>query len=120
MKKRRIIINNDFYNIFQIEPPVEDQDVHDAVDKIAGTQADTLTLDIPAGFGRGEMLDPDLAALYHHPEGDKCVANLRAFMQAGRDPFLMVLERAREKGLEFFASIRLNDTQYKDQPFKTD
>ena len=28
MKRRRIIINNDFFNIFQIEPPVEDQDIY--------------------------------------------------------------------------------------------
>ena len=51
MKKRRVILNNDFYNIFQVLPPVEDQDIYDAVDKIAGTQVDTLTMDVPQDFG---------------------------------------------------------------------
>lgn len=116
MKRRRIIVNNDFFNIFQIEPPVEDQDIHDAVDKIAGTQVDTLALYVPSCFGES-LLDQDLVQLYNHPEGDTCLANLHRFAEEGRDPFLVVLERAKEKGLEFFASLRMNDTHYKDQPF---
>lgn len=116
MSQRRIILNNDFYNIFQIDPPVDDQDIYDAVDKIAGTQVDTLTLDIP-GVAENSALDPDLQQLYEHPEGDTCIANLRALAESGKDPFGMVLDRAHEKGLAFFGSIRLNDTHYKDQPF---
>ena len=62
MKTRRIILNNDFHNIFQVEPPVEDQDILDAVDKIAGTQVDTLTVDVPTVL-TGNVLDADLRAL---------------------------------------------------------
>jgi hypothetical protein len=116
MKKRRIIINNDFYNIFQVEPPVTDQDVYDAVDKVAGTQVDTLAVYVPASLGKG-FLDPDLLELYNHPEADPCLANLHRFTGDGKDPFRMLLDRAHQKGLEFFASLRMNDTHYKDQPF---
>ncbi len=116
-RRRRIIVNNDFYNIFQIEPPVEDQDVLDAVDKLAGTQVDTLTVDAPTGFGEGSMVEPALRALYSHPEGDTCLDNLETFRAAGKDPFQMLLDRARDKDLEFLASFRLNDTHYKDQIF---
>jgi hypothetical protein len=117
VKTRRIIVNNDFYNIFQIEPPVTDQDVLDAVDKMAGTQVDTLALDVPDLLGEDTVVDPDLAELYRRPEGDECLENLRRFIGEGKDPFRMLLDRAHEKGLEFFASLRLNDTHYKDQPF---
>jgi len=116
MKKRRIIINNDFFNIFQIEAPVTDQDIYDAVDKVAGTQVDTLLFYIPTAFGRG-TLDQDLIDLYNHPEGDTCLRNLHTFISSGKDPCQMLLERTRERGLEFFASLRMNDTHYKDQPF---
>ena len=116
MRTRRIILNNDFFNIFQIEPPVEDQDIYDAVDKIADTQVDTLALYVPGCFGRS-LLDQDLVELYNHPEGDTCLKNLHALTEEGKDPFLMVLERAKVRGLEFFASLRMNDTHYKDQTF---
>jgi len=116
MKQRRIIVNNDFFNIFQIDPPVTDQDVYDAVDKVAGTQVDTLAFYVPTAFGRG-TLDQDLVDLYNHPDGDSCLRNLHTFIDRGKDPFQMLLERAHERGLEFFASMRMNDTHYKDQPF---
>lgn len=116
MKKRRVILNNDFYNIFQVMPPVEDQDIYDAVDKVAGTQVDTLTIDVPQDYG-SSMLDQDLATLYRHPEGDTCLENLHALIAAGKDPYQMILDRAHEKGLEFFGSLRMNDTHYKDHIF---
>lgn len=117
MTRRRIIVNNDYYNIFQINPPVEDQDILDAVDRIAGGQVDTLTLELPAVLADEPMIDPDLEARYQHPVGDRCMANLRALEAAGRDPWGMILERAHAQGMSFFASLRMNDTHYKDQPF---
>jgi len=119
MKQRSIIVNNDFYNIFQVEPPVTDQDVYDAVDKMAGTQVDTLFLLVPNGLTKPgkEAVGPDLISLYEHPETDPWIRNLNAYSEQGKDPFQMVLERARQHGIEFFASIRMNDTHYLDQIF---
>ena len=119
MKKRRIILNNDFYNIFQIEPPVEDQDIHDAVDKVAGTQVDTLCLLLPDTVYRDaqKVLSPEITRLYEHPETDPCMRSLDALHAEGKDPFGMVLDRARQKGIEFLASVRMNDTHYLDQVF---
>jgi|GEM_PF-1700167 len=114
-RKRRIIVNNDFYNIFQVEPPVTDADVHAAVDKMAGTQVDTLALMIDSfGVGEGMMIDRDLVKLYSHPETDPCIESLGEFHKSGKDPFGMVLKRAKKAGLEFLASVRMNDTHYKD------
>jgi hypothetical protein len=112
--KRRIIVNNDFYNIFQVAPPVTDADVHAAVDKLAGTQVDTLALMTDSLGGGTGGISPELVDLYRHPEADPCVRNLADFYKAGKDPFGMVLTRARKQGLEFLASIRMNDTHYKD------
>src|SRR5687768_14844148 len=119
MKQRRIIVNNDFYNIFQVEPPVTDQDVYDAVDKMAGTQVDTLFLLVPNGLTQHgkEAISPDLISLYEHPETDPCIRNMGEYYRQAKDPFQMVLERARQHGMEFFASIRMNDTHYLDQIF---
>lgn len=120
MKKRRIIVNNDYYNIFQIEPPVTDTDICNAVDKIANSQVDTLFMLMPVNMqvgGKRENLDSDLVALYSHPETDPCVNTMNEIMSSGKDPIAMLLERARKKGMEFFGSIRMNDTHYLDQIF---
>ena len=114
-RKRRIIVNNDFYNIFQVAPPVTDADVYAAVDKLAGTQVDTLALMIDSFNAGGEpMIHPDLARLYAHPDTDPCINSLAEFRRAGKDPFGMLVKRAKKAGLEFLASIRMNDTHYKD------
>lgn len=115
--KKRVLLNNDYYNIFQIVPPVEDQDILDAVDKIAGTQVDTLCMDVPPTVKHGSVIDNDLEAIYQHPHADACMSNLYALEAAGKDPYEMLLTRARKKKLKFLASIRMNDTHYKEQPF---
>lgn len=117
MKKRRIIVNNDFYNIFQVNPPVTDQDIHNAVDKMVfpGSQVDTLFLMVDEGLNG--MIAPELVRLYDHPSVDPCVNSLQHAKAAGKDPFGMVLKRARAKGLEFFGSVRMNDTHYKDHVY---
>ena len=109
MKQRRIIVNNDFYNIFQVEPPVTDQDVYDAVDKMAATQVDALFLLVPTGLSGAEVvtISPDLISLYEHPETDPCIRNMRAYYQQGKDPFQMVLERAHQHGMEFLSLIHI-------------
>ena len=117
MKKRRIIVNNDYYNIFQITPPVKDQDILDAVDKIADSQVDSLFLMVPAmlGAGKNEYINPELVRLYGHPETDPCINTMEEIRAAGKDPFEMILMRAHQKKMEFFASVRMNDTHYLDQ-----
>jgi hypothetical protein len=117
MKTRRIIVNNDFYNIFQVEPPVTDQDVLNAVDRVAGTQAETLFFMAPTTIKAGDPISPELVWLYQHPESDPCIRNMHDYSASGRDAFAMLLERTHERGLEFFASFRMNDTHYLDQLF---
>jgi hypothetical protein len=119
MKQRRIIINNDFYNIFQLEPPISDQDVYDAIDRMAGTKVDTVFMMVPTTLETSghDPIDQQLVRLYEHPEADPCIHNLNEYYASGKDPFAMLLERSRQQGFEFFASFRMNDTHYLDQIF---
>lgn len=119
MKKRRIIVNNDFYNIFQLEPPIVDQDVYDAIDRMAGTQVDSIFMMVPSTLeaAGADPIAHELVRLYEHPEADPCIHNMNDYYAAGNDPFAMLLERTRHHGMEFFASFRMNDTHYLDHIF---
>lgn len=117
MKKRRIIVNNDYFNIFQVKPPVTDADIHAAVDgmlapRVPGSQVDALFLMADHGF-EGSLPD-ELVKLYDHPDVDPCVNSLRELHRRGVDPWAMVLARARKRKIDLFASFRMNDTHYKD------
>lgn len=120
MKRRRIIVNNDYYNIFQAKPPVTDRDIHDAVDRLVppaakGSHVDALFLLVDEDLD--SSLDPKLIRLYDHPDVDPSINSLREIKAKGKDPFAMVVNRAKQKKLDVFASVRMNDTHYKDQPF---
>lgn len=117
---RRFIVNNDYYNIFQVKPPVTDKDIHDAVDKMVapaspGSQIDTLFLMADHSYTR--TIAPEIVRLYDHPHVDPCINSLNAIKESGKDPWGMVLRRAKQKGLGFFASFRMNDTHYLDHPY---
>ncbi len=47
---------------------------------------------------------------------DKAYYRIRRYMLAGNDPLLMTLESAREAGLDFFISYRMNDHHYLNNP----
>jgi len=119
MKKRRIIMNNDFDNILSVPTPITDDDIYAAADKIAGTQVDTLFLRMPvAGISPDDgVLDNDLVHLYEHPEAVPWRANYDKLRDAGKDPFKMVLERAHKNGIECFGSLRMNDNHRLNLPF---
>ena len=121
---RRFIVNNDFYNIFQVKPPVTDRDIHDAVDKLvasgdssAGRASQVDTLFLMADHSYTPTVAPEIARLYDHPHVDPCINSLTELKASGKDPWGMVLRRAKQKGLDFFASFRMNDTHYLDHPY---
>ncbi|MCE9592434.1 MAG: hypothetical protein K8S99_18160 [Planctomycetes bacterium] len=120
MKRRRIIVNNDYFNIFQVKQPVTEKDIHDAVDRmvapaVKGSQVDALFLLVDEDME--SSLDARLVKLYDHPDVDPSLNALRAFQARGKDPYGMVVARAKQKKIDIFASVRMNDTHYKDQPF---
>jgi hypothetical protein len=82
---------------------------------VPGSQVDSLFLLVDEGLK--PLLAPEVTRLYEHPDADPCMDSLAELKAAGKDPWEMVLRRAKEKGLELFASVRMNDTHYKDHPF---
>src|SRR5262245_50304114 len=111
MRRRRIIVNNDYFNIFQVRPPVTDDDILGAVDRMVApavprSGVDALFLLVDDGLGAG-VVAPELARLYAHPDVDPCLESLAALKRAGKDPWAMIAARARQRGIDLFASVRM-------------
>ena len=118
----RLLYNSDGTNIFMKQPvPISARDVYQAVDEVAGTQVTTFLICPNAGqnmYFRGvitpmlgeEDYDKILSGELPIPEHLRnCVINLRNLVDNGNDPIGLVVERAREKGLEAFITFRMNE-----------
>jgi len=122
----RFIYNSDGGNIFiQKEPPMTPEDVFAYIDEVVGTGVTTyfvcpnygMPLIYPGKVTEmiGGLLTPDalektLQAGHATPmSSERAIANLRALIAAGHDPIGLVIDRAKEKGLEAFITFRLNE-----------
>ena len=114
MKKRRLLFYNDsrhFY-MYCYDPPIRLEDAWAPIDEIAATQVDTFVYCLGAGqtmfhdtrVGEiwGERFE-QFDALYAY----QCAENIKSLIDRGLDPLNVLIERAHEKGLEFFPSLRL-------------
>ncbi len=111
--ERRLLFYNDsrhFY-MYCYDPPIRIEDVQAPVDEVAGTGVDTLVY----GSGPGSTVFhhtkvgeiwgerfSDFDALYAY----QATENIRSLIAQGLDPLQILIERAHQKNLEFFASIR--------------
>ncbi len=118
MRRPRTIYFNDarHYYLFVFEPPITMDDAHRPVDECAGTGVDTFVYGVarddglfyPSKVGRrftgtdsGAPTGVPLAAywrLWH---------NMQSLIDRGLDPLTVLIDRAHEKKMEFFASLRL-------------
>ncbi|MDX9974849.1 MAG: DUF1080 domain-containing protein [FCB group bacterium] len=123
---RRFIYNSDASNMFiEKQPPMRPEDVHPYVDEAAGTLVTSFFISPNYGMpviypGKaaeliGTNLSPALADtlkdLSNTPpmSTERAIANLRALIDAGHDPLAVIIDRAKERGLEAFVSFRLNE-----------
>jgi YVTN family beta-propeller protein len=122
--KRRFIYNSDGNNMYiHKDYPMSPEEVYTYVDELVGNQVTTLFLSpnygMPVAYPTkvgdfiGEHASPELAKEIHpdappvsHGRG---IMNMRAVLEAGYDPFGLVIDRARAQGLETFVSWRLNE-----------
>ena len=113
MAKKRLMFYNDarHYYMYCYEPPMRLEDAWAPVDEIAGTQVDTLVY----GFGAGPTMFHDTKAgeiwgshLKSHPglHSWRAYENVKSLIDRGLDPLNVLIERAHEKGLQFYASLR--------------
>ncbi len=114
MKRRRIIYFNDarHYYLFMFEPPMNLYDVWRPVDEVAGTGVNTFVLGVaredglfyPTEVGRrfGAGIEEFETGIYWriHDGG-------QSLLDRGLDSLRLLVDRAHDKGMEFFASVRM-------------
>lgn len=135
-KRHRFIYNTDGGNMFiDKEPPMKPADVYSYVDEVAGTGITTffvcpnfgmpmsypskVTPMIGDGLTREQMAETRKIALEKPGSLERGIVNLRGFVEQGHDPLGVVIDRAREKGLEVFITFRLNEIHNVHEPDST-
>ena len=119
-RKRRVIFNDDGCSttLYQPEPPMRPDQVTLAVDRLLGTHVDTLVWSVFTGNlvshqtevaeVMGSNMDryggPGFSIPFYLVS-----ENVRHLIESGNDPLKLLVERAKEKNLEFWADVRMND-----------
>ena len=113
MSNRRLLFHNDSRHSYMYcyDPPMRIEDAWKPVDEIVGTGVDTLVY----GFGAGPTLFHDTKVgeiwgshldTFPALHAWRAYENVRSLIDRGLDPLNVLIERAHDKGIEFFASSR--------------
>ncbi len=131
--KFRFIYNSDGGNIFIYKkPPMTPEDVYRYVDEVAETSATSFF--VCPNYCQPMMFRSEFTGLIGddateeqekkiQEEGleknvslERAILNLRGLIEQGHDPVGIILDRAKEKGLEAFLSFRLNEIHSVEKP----
>jgi hypothetical protein len=132
-RTRRLIYNSDADNIFiHTKPPIQPGDVDAYVDLVADNGCTTLFMCVNVGMPMnfpskitemfGTNLTPAQVERVNKVAAEKGATlergavNLRDLVAAGKDPIGLVIDRARQKKLEFFISFRMNEVHHCNEP----
>ena len=113
-RKRRTIYFNDarLYYLFVFEPPMKLEDAWVPIDECAGTTVNTFAYGVARGDGLfypskiGRRFGEDIRP-FNHCAYYRVWENMQSLMARGLDPLQVLIDRAREKEMDFFASIRM-------------
>ena len=116
MRQKRTIYFNDarHYYLFIYEPPMRLRDAWAPVDEVAGTGVDTFIY----GVGRGDgLFYPSAKGLRFGADQKKLNMaaywrvweNMQSLIDRDLDPLRVLVDRAHDKGMDFFASLRMGD-----------
>jgi len=132
LRKQRFFYNSDGNNMFIYDDyPMSPEDVYAYIDPVAEAGATAFSFSPHVGMVMnyptkasqmiGEDVSEALAATIA-PESatepktnERGVQNLQGLVKVGHDPLKLVLDRAREKGMETFISFRLNEVHAVEQ-----
>ena len=114
MRRPRAIYFNDarHYYLFVFEPPMTLEDARRPVDEAAGTAVDTFIYGVARGDGlfyptrKGKQFGVDIQP-FENPMYWRVWHNMQSLSDRGLDPLGVLVDRAHEKGMEFFASFRM-------------
>lgn len=132
-REKRFIYNTDGNNwLIYKGYPMTPEDVYSYVDEVADTGITTFSVSPHVGMDfnfqgehcalYGSHPNPEeaerIADRENTPEKsqERTVANLRGLIEAGHDPLGLMIDRAKEKGLEAFVSFRLNEVHWVEKP----
>ena len=114
MRQKRTIYFNDarHYYLFVMEPPMTMEDAWRPVDEVAGTAVDTFIYGVARGDGAfyvsdidhrfGEHIRPFETGIYW-----RVWENMQSLIDRGLDPLRLLVDRAHDKGMDFFSSLRM-------------
>jgi len=117
----RLIFYNDarHYHLYCYEPPISIEDARAPVDEVAGTKVDTFVYGFGAGPTTfhltkvGEVFASHIKVFKDIPEVHRgtlvtwrAYENIMSLKERGVDLLDLLIDRAHEKGLEFYASLR--------------
>ena len=113
MRRKRTTYFNDarHYYFYFFDPPMKLEDAWLPVDECAGTGVDTFVY----GVQSGGLFYPSNVGMRFGADMEKFSAsaqwrvwhNMQSLIDRGFDPLAILIDRAHEKGMDFFASMRL-------------
>ena len=114
MRRKRTIYFNDarHYYLFVFEPPMRLEEAWAPVDEVAGTAVDTFVYGVSRADGLfypskvGMQFGSDLRPFQYAYEW-RTWENMQGLVRRGLDPLTVLIDRAHEKGMDFFASLRM-------------
>ena len=114
MRKQRTIYHNDarHYYLWLYDPPMRLRDAWRPIDDVAGTAIDTFSYCVQRGDGlfypsrTGLMFGIDQQPFTNAIAWHAWHA-MHSLIDQGLDPLQVLIDRAHEKGLEFWADLRL-------------
>ena len=113
-RRRRTLYYNDarHYYLYVFEPPMKLEEARVPIDELAGTTIDTFVYGVERGDGlffpskTGMLFGADKQPFDISPYW-RAWENMQSLMARGLDPLQVLIDRAREKEMDFFASIRM-------------
>jgi hypothetical protein len=114
MRRRRTIYHNDarHYYLWVFDSPIKLEDAWHPIDEVADTAVDTFSYCVERGDGIfypskvglrfGTDRRPFKSAITWH-----AWESMQSLIDRGLDPLRVLVDRAHEKGLDFFADLRL-------------
>ena len=124
-RKRRTIYFNDarHYYLFVFEPPMTMEDARRPIDEVAGTGVDTFIYGVERGDG---LFHPSKIGMRFGADKQpfqqvaywRVWKNMQSLIDRGLDPLKVLVDRAHDKGMEFFASLRMSSYGGMDPKFR--
>ena len=111
-RPRRLIFNNDGNSIvywIHDKPVAFDSLLDDRTTALAGTCVDTVMYSTWCGVGGHTTRMSDVTERLYSKEGVLHKNMTEAYHQAGIDPLTVMVDFGKEKGVEVFWSLRMND-----------